>query len=59
MPKRSRSGPRQLPGAGRRAHQREARQVDADTLGAGAFANHDVEGEILQRGVQNFLDLTR
>ena len=40
----------------RGAHQRERRQVDLDRARAGAFADHDVELEVLERGIQDFLD---
>ncbi len=43
--------------AGGGAHQREPRQVDADALGAGAFADHDIQRVILQRRVQHLFHL--
>ena len=48
----------QLPGAGGSTHQRELGQVDADALGAGAFADHDIQREIFQCRVKHFLHLT-
>ena len=47
----------ELPGAGRGADEREARQVDADALGRRAFADHDIEREVLERRVEHLLDL--
>ena len=46
-----------LPSARGSAHQREARQVDADALRRGALAYHDVQRIILQRGVQHLFHL--
>ena len=50
-------GPGQLARAGGCAHQGEPRQVDADALGAGALADHDIQRVILQCGVQHFFYL--
>ena len=43
-------------GAGSGAHQREGLQVQLDAARGGALADHDVDLEILQRRVQDFLD---
>ena len=43
-------------GAGGRADQRERRQVELDRARRRAFADHDVDLEILQRRVEDFLD---
>ena len=43
-------------GAGRRADQRERRQVKLDRARGRTFADHDVDLEILQRRVEDFLD---
>ena len=49
----------QQPGAGGRADQRERRQIELDRTRCGAFADHDVELEILHRRIQHFLDHRR
>ena len=46
-----------LSGTGGGAHQRKARQVDADALGAGAFADHDVQRVVFQRRIQHLFHL--
>ena len=56
MPKRSRSGLVSMPGARRRADQRERRQVELDAARRRTFADHDVDLEILERRIQDLLD---
>ena len=41
---------------GRGTNQREFRQVQADGIGAGAFAHDDIDGEILHGGVEDLFD---
>ena len=48
-------GVRQQPGPGRRADQRERRQVERDRRRAGALADHDVDPEVLHREVEHLL----
>ena len=43
--------------AGGGTHQREAGQVDADALGAGALADHDIQRVVLQRRVEHLFHL--
>ena len=59
MPKRSRSGVRQQPGARGRADQRERRQVERQRPRSGALADDDVEPEVLERRVEDLLDRAR
>jgi hypothetical protein len=47
---------RQQAGPGRRADERERRQVELDRARRGTFADYDVELEVLHRRVQYFLD---
>jgi hypothetical protein len=37
------------------ANKREGRKIQPDRAGGRAFADHDVEGVILHRGIENFL----
>ncbi len=46
----------QQSGARRRSDQRKPRQIEADRAGGRTFADHDVEGVILHRGVENFFN---
>ena len=39
-----------------RADQSERLQIELDATGAGSLADHDVDLEILERGIQNFFD---
>ncbi len=55
MPKRSRSGLVRSPGARRRADQREFREVDFHRARGGAFADDEIELEILHRRIEHFL----
>jgi hypothetical protein len=43
-------------GAGRGAHQRERRQVEPDRARGRAVADHQVELEVLHRGIEDLLD---
>ena len=43
-------------GARRRAHQRERRQVELHAARRRSFADHDVDLEVLERGIQDLLD---
>ena len=56
MPNRSRRGGRQQPRPRCRADQRERAEVDAHRARGGAFADDQVELEILHRRVQHLLD---
>ena len=47
------------PGARGGADEREARQVEADRARARALADHDVEAEVLHRGIEDLLDDAR
>ncbi len=55
MPKRSRKGRRQQPGARGRADQRELREIDLDRARRRPGADDEIELEILHRGIENFL----
>ena len=54
-PKPVPQGAGELACPGRRADQREPRQLQADRIGGGALANDDIDGKILHGRVQNFL----
>ena len=56
MPKRSRKWRSQEAGPGRRANQREWRQLELDRAGGRPLPDHDVELEILEGRVKDFLD---
>ena len=56
MPKRSRSGVVSRPSARGRADQRERREADLDRARRRAFADDQVELEILERRVEDLLD---
>jgi hypothetical protein len=43
-------------GTGGGAHQGERLQIELDAACGRAFANHDVDLVVLQRGIQNFFD---
>ena len=47
------------PGAGGRADEREPRQVEPDRARRRALADHDVELEVLHRGIEHLLDRAR
>ena len=47
------------PGARRRADEREAREIEPDRARARALPDHDVEAEVLHRGIEAFFDDAR
>ena len=49
---------REEPGARRRSDERERRKVEGQRPRARALAHHDVEPEVLERGIENLLDCT-
>src|SRR5262245_14134982 len=55
LPQRQRDAPRPRG----RADEREPRQVEPDAPGARALAEHDVELEVLERGIQDLRDRAR
>ncbi len=59
MPKRAWRGCDSSPGPRRRADQREGRQVHLDRPRHRALADHDVEPEVLHRGIEDLLDRGR
>ncbi len=47
---------REETGPGRRADEREVRQIERERPSAGALSDHDVEPEVLERRIQDLLD---